>query len=108
MRADQILVVMNGEIIESGTHQSLIHSKGKYHDLWSKQIFVTPTDERSRSRSPKKQDAVIVDDLSSAKKQVELVKVLKTTEHNCEPATEEGSKKGDGKKEQPGHQREVS
>jgi ABC-type glutathione transport system ATPase component len=108
MRADQILVVMDGEIVEAGTHQSLIHSKGKYHDLWAKQIFVKPSDERSRSRSPRKQDATIVNDLSPAKQNVELAKVLNTTEHDCESAIDGEVKKSEGKKKESSHQREVS
>ena len=106
MRADCIFVVMNGEIVEKGTHDDLIHSKGKYHELWSKQLFVTPSDERSRSRSPKK-NANIIDDVNSQKKMVELAKVIKTTDHDCAPA-EETKKDGDGKKTGSGHQREVS
>ncbi|EPE24943.1 P-loop containing nucleoside triphosphate hydrolase [Glarea lozoyensis ATCC 20868] len=108
MRADQILVVMDGEIVEAGSHQDLIHAKGKYHNLWTKQIFVKPSDERSRSRSPKKQDASIVNDLSPSKKTVELGKVLNTTEHNCDPAVEEETKNNDGKKKDSSHQREGS
>jgi ABC-type glutathione transport system ATPase component len=108
MRADQILVVMDGEIVEAGTHQDLIHSKGRYHNLWTKQIFVKPSDERSRSRSPKKQDATIVNDLSPSKKTVELGKALDTTEHTCDPAVEGKTKKDEGKKKDSSHQREVS
>ncbi|KAF4633947.1 hypothetical protein G7Y89_g4170 [Cudoniella acicularis] len=108
MKADHILVVMNGEIVENGTHHDLIHSKGKYHELWSKQIFVKPTNERSRSRSPKKQDANIINDLNPDRQQEELSKVLKTTDHDCVPA-ENGDETGsDGKKPDSGHQRESS
>jgi len=39
MRADKILVVMDGEIIEQGSHLELIRAKGKYYDLWSKQVM---------------------------------------------------------------------
>ncbi|KAG9233515.1 hypothetical protein BJ875DRAFT_505324 [Amylocarpus encephaloides] len=105
MRADCIFVVMNGEIVEKGTHQDLIHSKGKYYDLWSKQLFVTPSDKRSRSRSPKK-NADTIDDVNSPKKMVELTKVIKTAKHDCPPAEE--TKKDDGKKTGSSHQREVS
>ena len=107
MRADQILVVMDGEIVESGTHESLIHAKGRYHTLWAKQIFVKPSDDRSRSRSPKKQDATIIDDMKTSKKRVELGKVLNTTEHDCGTVAD-GEKKGEGKKKGSSHQREVS
>src|SRR4051812_1294372 len=89
MNADHILVVMNGEIIESGSHHDLIHSKGKYHDLWSKQIFVKPARDhsRSRSRSPIKRDADIINDLSPTRQKTELARAMRTTVHE-EPKLE--------------------
>lgn len=36
--ADQILVVEDGSIAEKGTHRELLAKKGRYHNLWSKQI----------------------------------------------------------------------
>lgn len=42
MNADTIFVVANGEIAEQGNHETLIAKKGKYAELWSKQIFVKP------------------------------------------------------------------
>jgi ABC-type multidrug transport system fused ATPase/permease subunit len=39
-RADQILVVEAGRIIERGTHQSLYAAGGRYHDLYTKQYGV--------------------------------------------------------------------
>lgn len=38
MDADYIYVVMNGEIIEKGTHKDLILENGKYKKLWSQQV----------------------------------------------------------------------
>ena len=35
--ADQIFVMSDGQIVESGTHQSLLEQRGKYFKLWSKQ-----------------------------------------------------------------------
>lgn len=37
--ADEILVLENGQIVESGTHQDLINKKEKYYSLWQKQIL---------------------------------------------------------------------
>jgi len=128
MKADHILVVMNGEIVEEGSHEDLIHKKGKYHDLWSKQIFVKPAHDRSRSHSPKKRDSHIINDLTSNRQKVELAKALKTTPHGepsqtsqqkpddgeQEKKTSQGLKADDGKKPAEGtksgngHQREVS
>ncbi|HEX3640415.1 MAG TPA: ATP-binding cassette domain-containing protein, partial [Ktedonobacteraceae bacterium] len=36
-RADQILVIEGGRILERGTHQSLYAQHGRYFDLYSKQ-----------------------------------------------------------------------
>lgn len=58
-RADQILVVEQGRIVESGTHEELYSLQGRYHQLYSKQqgvesdlffvpeedVGVTPEDE---------------------------------------------------------------
>ncbi len=47
-RADQILVVENGEIIERGTHASLYKLEGRYYDLYTRQhglemnLFLAP------------------------------------------------------------------
>ena len=37
-RADQILVIENGQIAEMGTHKELIQKKGKYYNLYTKQF----------------------------------------------------------------------
>lgn len=42
MKADRILVVQDGTIMEEGSHTDLIEKGGKYRDLWSKQAFVMP------------------------------------------------------------------
>lgn len=38
-QADVILVVRDGRIIEQGTHKELLHKKGYYHDLYSRQFM---------------------------------------------------------------------
>lgn len=45
MRADKILVVMEGRIVEQGNHSSLLAAKGRYYDLWSKQVM-SPVDKK--------------------------------------------------------------
>lgn len=37
-RADRILVIVNGEIIESGSHAELLRQRGKYYQLYTKQF----------------------------------------------------------------------
>lgn len=98
---------MDGEIIEEGTHQDLIQSRGKYHELWSKQIFVKPSSERSRSRSPQKQDTNMINDLSPEKQKAEMIKAKLAPENNSS-AADKDNKKDDVKKGEVGHQREVS
>lgn len=44
MKCDTILVLEKGEIIESGSHNNLMKSKGKYYNLWKDQL---PTIEQS-------------------------------------------------------------
>jgi subfamily B ATP-binding cassette protein MsbA len=47
-RADQILVVEAGEIVERGTHQQLFAARGRYHELYTRQhgleanLFLAP------------------------------------------------------------------
>lgn len=36
--ADQIIVLENGKLIESGNHKHLFEQKGKYFELWIKQF----------------------------------------------------------------------
>ncbi len=47
-RADQILVMEDGRIVERGNHETLLAAKGRYHDLYTKQhhleanLFLAP------------------------------------------------------------------
>ena len=55
-RADQILVVEAGRIIERGTHQSLFAAGGRYYDLYTKQhgleanLFLAPGEGDSETQ----------------------------------------------------------
>jgi len=52
-RADQILVIESGRILERGTHQQLYALKGRYYDLYTRQhgtqanLFLAPGEEGS-------------------------------------------------------------
>lgn len=51
INADIILVIKNGEIIEQGPPQELLAAKGKYYDLWCKQVGITaPTKESDEAK----------------------------------------------------------
>lgn len=45
LHADEILVLENGEIVERGTHESLLKSNGPYFHMWLKQSGVEASNE---------------------------------------------------------------
>ncbi|KAL9610440.1 MAG: hypothetical protein Q9167_004865 [Letrouitia subvulpina] len=47
--ADLILVIKDGVITEQGTPKDLLAAKGKYFDLWSKQVGIIPTAQDTTS-----------------------------------------------------------
>ena len=53
-RANQILVVEQGEIMERGTHDELYRLEGRYHDLYTRQHGL----ERNLFLAPGEGDAV--------------------------------------------------
>jgi ABC-type multidrug transport system fused ATPase/permease subunit len=68
-RADQILVVEGGKIIERGTHASLYSAKGRYYDLYTRQhgietnLFLAPGEGDTQMEEPQGANG----DLDSAK-----------------------------------------
>ncbi|TVY58066.1 ABC transporter aclQ [Lachnellula cervina] len=55
--ADQILVLHAGKVAESGTHQELLAMKGRYHNMWRKQIRAEQAAEQA-SRAVAKANAL--------------------------------------------------
>lgn len=47
--ADLILVIKDGAITEQGTPKELLAAKGKYFELWSKQVGIIPTTQDTTS-----------------------------------------------------------
>jgi ABC-type multidrug transport system fused ATPase/permease subunit len=62
-RADQILVVEGGQIIERGSHESLYAARGRYYDLYTKQhgvemnLFLAPGEGDVEPEEPRAADA---------------------------------------------------
>ena len=47
--ADEILVLQAGEVVERGTHKSLLKQKGLYEQMWSRQREATEAEEKLRA-----------------------------------------------------------
>jgi len=60
-RADQILVVESGKIVESGTHEQLLAANGRYQELYEKQYGL----EKNMFLAPGEGDSVPEDDGSA-------------------------------------------
>jgi ABC-type multidrug transport system ATPase subunit len=56
MRADHIVVMKDGSIIEHGSHDDLLRLKGKYFDLWANQIQLLSPDDKSDNKPDEKPD----------------------------------------------------
>jgi ABC-type multidrug transport system fused ATPase/permease subunit len=61
-RADQILVIDHGRVVESGTHQELLDAKGKYWEFYTTQyqlqsnLFLAPGEIEEAAASPASPD----------------------------------------------------
>lgn len=38
VQADQVIVLEKGQVVEQGTHKTLLQQKGHYHALWKQQL----------------------------------------------------------------------
>jgi subfamily B ATP-binding cassette protein MsbA len=57
-RADQILVVEKGRVVERGTHEALFAARGRYHEMYTRQhdlaanLFLAPGEGEDRVEGP--------------------------------------------------------
>jgi ABC-type multidrug transport system ATPase subunit len=65
MRADRIIVMKDGSIIEHGSHDDLLRLKGKYFDLWANQIQLLHPDDNSNKKPDVKPDGKLAKSRSS-------------------------------------------
>ena len=77
IRADQILVIEGGKLVETGTHCDLIRKHGgAYHKLWKSQLKLQGERSRSRSKSEsraREQPLTLIDDIGDAAEVASLV-----------------------------------
>jgi ABC-type dipeptide/oligopeptide/nickel transport system ATPase component len=69
MNADRIIVVEHGQIVEQGAHTELIVANGRYADLWSKQVFLKPEEQKGSTGLPEnvaKMDDTTMDETASS------------------------------------------
>ncbi len=82
-RADQILVVEAGRIIERGTHESLYALGGRYYDLYTKQhaveanLFLAPGESTLESDEPRTVDAQTPSNGGSDASLPEAIRILR-------------------------------
>lgn len=99
MNADRIIVIDDGTILESGDHETLIRSGGKYASLWSKQIFLKPKNGKQASESTT--PSTLINDLEPETAEAEMVKLQAAIKDAEERAgngkTTEGGKTSEGR-----------
>lgn len=74
MNADRIIVIGDGTILESGDHETLIRSGGKYADLWAKQVFLKPK-KVGKGASESTTPSTLINDLEPETAEAEMIKV---------------------------------
>jgi ATP-binding cassette subfamily B protein len=52
-RADRILVIDDGRIVETGTHAELLHARGHYYRLYTRQFVQEREQEYDTLSSPR-------------------------------------------------------
>lgn len=71
-------MIGDSTILESGDHETLIRSGGKYANLWSKQVFLKPK-KGSKDASESTTPSTLINDLEPETAEAELVKLQAAT-----------------------------
>jgi ABC-type multidrug transport system ATPase subunit len=79
LKADQILVIDKGKIMESGTHNELLAKKAAYHKLWTTQLKLQSDAKKESEAATGAAGLTLVNDLDADDKEgADLIKVTST------------------------------
>lgn len=100
LKADQILVIESGKLVESGTHDQLLEKKGAYYKLWTTQLKLqSEVEKKAAEETAKNEDWILFNDLrQSEDESTKLVRVTSegdALEKKAEPQSTEREKKVD-------------
>ncbi|KIV79690.1 hypothetical protein PV11_07237 [Exophiala sideris] len=73
LHADQILVIRDGQVVESGTHEVLIRQQGAYNELWSSQVQTQSKEVATGSKGVR-----LINDLASNEQDTDNLVVSET------------------------------
>lgn len=82
VNADRIIVVGGGEIVEQGSHEELLEKKGKYANLWSKQVFVRPKPKEETTDTDETDETIEGDDINPSDKDLKEAKYNSRSNHS--------------------------
>ena len=103
LKADQILVIDAGKLVEAGTHSELLEKRGAYHKLWSAQLKLQSEADKEVQAIAEKEALTLLNDLRETEEEaIELVKVTSGADVDKRPssAAEEEVKQANGEDEQ--------